>query len=164
MILGIERVIDVHEVEPGRFYLQSYYDEDPVLFQCLLVGEREGVRDLKALRFAPGSQQPVSVASLPDGGPVVALPEVHIRVDAPSLSGTNHTASLRSGMFLVSGDEAFVAVRQGFIDRAIINISTGRPAVGRGPQRWIAFSRWLLVIDDNGVEIAIASFGETEPT
>ena len=85
----------------------------------------------------------------------------HETVASPS---TNHTTSLRSGMFIVSGTEAFIAVPQSFRKWTLINISTGRPVVGHWNSDWAAFTRWLLVIDDNGEEIAVASFGETEAT
>ncbi|MGU3389842.1 hypothetical protein [Sphingomonas sp. M1A8_2b] len=165
MLLGIERVIANHEIEPGRFYLAPHYDGEPVLFQCIRIGETsEGQPDLKALRFSPGTQYPISLESIPHDGPLVALPEVHVRIDAPSLTATNHTSSVRSGMFLVAGNEAFVAAPQGFREWALINISTGRPAVGRWREDWAAFSRWLLVIEDNGEEIPIADFTGTETT
>jgi hypothetical protein len=163
MILGIERVVDVREVEPGRFYLRLDYNEDPEVFQCICIGERDGgVPDLKALRFAPGTDRPLGIESLPDHGPVVALPEVHIRVDAPSMFGTNYTSSIRAETFLVSGNEAFVAAPTGFRGWSLINISNGRPVIDNWKADWVAFSRWLLVIDDNGEEIPIASFGETD--
>lgn len=163
MILGIERVIPNREIEPGRFYLTPHYDEEPVLFQCIRMGETsDGEPDLRALRFSPGTQYPISLDSIPHNGPLVALPKVHVRIDAPSLSATNHTASVRSGMFLVAGDEAYVAATHGFREWSLVNISTGRPAVGRWREDWAAFSRWLLVIEDNGEEISIADFTGTE--
>lgn len=164
MILGIKRVIDVREVEPGRFYLRlDYNEEDATVFQCIRVGERDdGVPDLKALWFTPGTNRPLGIESLPHNGPVVELPEVHIRVDAPSMFASNYTSGVRAGMFFVSGEEAFVAAPLDFRGWTTINISTGRPVVGNWTADWLAFSRWLLVIDDNGEEITIASFGETQ--
>lgn len=162
MLLGIERVIANHEIQPGRFYLAPHYKDDPVLFQCVRAGETaDGEPDLKALRFSPGTEYPIGLESIPHDGPLVALPDVRVRVDAPSLTATNHTSSVRSGMFLVSGDEAFVAAPYGFREWALVNISTGRRVPGRWTADWAAFSRWLLVIEDNGEEIPIADFGET---
>lgn len=163
MILGIERVISNREMEPGRFYLAPHYDDEPSLFQCVRMGERsDGEPDLLALRFAPGTQYPLALESIPHDGPLVALPEVHIRIDAPSLKATNHTSSVRSGMFLVAGNEAYVASPHGFREWKLINISTGRPVVGHWREDWAAFSRWLLVIEDNGEEIPIADFTGSE--
>ncbi|CAN5588371.1 hypothetical protein BH10PSE14_BH10PSE14_33710 [soil metagenome] len=158
MILGIERVTDVREVEAGRFYLRLNYNEDPSLFQCIRVGNDDD--DIRALWFNPGTDSPLGIEDLPDHGPVVALPDVHIRVDAPSMVGSNRTTSTRPGMFLVSNDEAFVVAPNGFRGWSVINISTGLPVANRWSPDWIAFSRWLLVIVDNGEEIPIASFGE----
>lgn len=65
-------------------------------------------------------------------------------------------------MFLVAGNEAYVAAPHGFREWSLVNISTGRPTVGRWREDWAAFSRWLLVIEDNGEEIPIADFTGTE--
>ena len=163
MLLGIERVILNREIEPGRFYLAPHYNDESVLFQCIRMGETsDGEPDLRALVFSPGTQYPITLESVPSDGPLVALPEVHIRVDAPSLTATSYTSTVRSGTFLVAGNEAYVAAPQGFRDWALINISTGRPAVGRWREDWAAFSRWLLVIEDNGEEIPVADFTGTE--
>jgi hypothetical protein len=163
MIRGIEQVVDVREVEPGRFYLRLDYDEGTTVFQCIRIGGKEDdVPNLKALWFAPGTDRPLGIEDLPNHGPVVALPEVHIRVDAPSMSGTNYTSNVCAGTFLVSSDEAIVAVPTGSRGWTMVNISTGRPIADNWRADWVAFSRWLLVIDDNGEEIPIASFGEAE--
>ena len=163
MILGIERVVDVRQVVPGRFFLRLDYNEDPVVFQCVRIGERDGGEpDLRALWFAPGTARPLGIESLPHNGPVVALPEVHVRVDAPSMFASNHISSIRPGMFTVSGDEAFVTVTADSRGWTTYNISTGRPVLSREPADWLAFSRWLLVINDNGEEIPIVSFGDPE--
>jgi hypothetical protein len=163
MILGIERVVDVRDLELGRFYLRFDYNEEPTVFQCVGFGEKEdGVPELRALWFAPQTQRPLGVEGLPSHGPIVALPEVHIRVDAPSMSGTNYTSNVRAGTFFISGDEAFIAVPRQWQSWSLINISTGRRVVDGVQADWVAFSRWLLVINDNGEEIPIASFGEDQ--
>ena len=160
MLLGIEGVIDVRSVEKGRFYLRSDYNDEPVLFKCICVGQGDDGSDtLMAIRFAPGSELPMAIESLPHGGPVVALPEVHIRVDAPSLVATNLNSGIRSGMFLIAGEEAFVAVPQNFRSWSLINVTKGEHVDGEWGKNWIAFSRWLFVIKDSGEEITISSFG-----
>lgn len=160
MILGIERVVDAGQCEPGRFYLKLNYNDDPSVFQCIRIGE--GDNDLMALWFTPGTDHALGLETLPDQEPVVALPQVHIRVDAPSMLASNRTTSIRPGMFLVSNDEAFVVASNGFRGWSVINISKGLPVAKRWSPDWIVFSRWLLVIEDNGEEIPIASFGENE--
>jgi hypothetical protein len=161
MILGIERVIDAGQCEPGRFYLKLNYKDDPSVFQCVRIGEDDS--DLMALWFSPGTDRPLGLETLLEHEPVVALPQVHIRVDAPSMFASNHTTSIRAGMFLVSNDEAFVVATTGFRGWSVLNLSTGLPVAKRWSPDWIAFSRWLLVIEDNGEEIPIASFGEFAP-
>lgn len=159
MLLGIERVVDAGECEPGRFYLKLNYNDDPSIFQCVKVGDDDD--DLMALWLTPGTDRPLGLETIPDHEPLVALPPVHIRVDAPSMYASNRTTAIRPGMFLVSNDEAFVVAPSGFRGYSTINISTGLPVPKRWAPDWLAFSRWLLVIEDNGEEIPIASFGET---
>ena len=145
----------------ATWYQPSYCHEASV-FQCIRVGENEGGNpDLRALVFKPGDEQPFSIESL-QSGPVVALPDVHVRIDPPSITATNYTDNLYAGMFMVSGEEAFVAVANGFRNWALINISNGRPVVGNRLQDWISFSRWMLVVEDESEEIRIASFGVEE--
>lgn len=164
MIRGLQRIVRSTEVEPGRFYLRQQYNDDPALFQCVQTGETiENAPELKAMRFAPGSPNPLGLEDLPHHEPVVELPEVHIRVDAPSLVGSSDTSGIRSGMFLIGGNEAYVAAPLGFRHWGLVNISTGRVVQAGWSEPWVAFSRWLLVIDDEkGEEIPIASFGESE--
>lgn len=161
MILGFNRIIDAREMVVGRFYLGYDYNSDPILFQCVQVGELpNGNPDLRSLRFAPETSFPIGLEAAPYRGPLVALPDVHIRIDAPSMVGTSHTSAVRAGMFIVAGDEAFVAAPTEFRGWTLMNLATGQPAPARFDEGWIAFSRWLLVIEDNLEEIPIASFGQ----
>ena len=163
MILGIRRVVDVRDLEPGRFYLRLDYGNDPVLFQCIRMGENpDGTPDLKALWFNPTDERPIGLEDIPHSGPVVSLPDVKVRVDPPTLIASKYTSHVRPGMFLVAGDEPFLVVpyNRGWIT---VNMATGRPVESNWNGEWVAFSRWLLMIDDNGQEIEIAAFGKDDP-
>lgn len=161
MVLGLQRIIEARDMEPGRFYLKQSYDNEPVIVQCIKTGRMVDDNPVhETVRFAPGTQYPIGFESVPDYGPVVALPDVKVRVDAPSIVSSSASSSIRAGMFLVSGDEAYIAAPLEFRNWALVNLSTGRTVEGQWRQSWISFSRWLLVIEDNGEEIPIASFGD----
>jgi hypothetical protein len=163
MLLGIKGVINVRDIEKGRFYLTTEYGGEPALFQCIYFGVSNEPETLMALRYPSSTDLPLRLESLPDGGAVVALPDVHVRVDAPSLTATNFTSSITPGMFFVAGEEAFVAVPRSYRGVwTVINISRGEATTGGWRENWAAFSRWLFVIEDNGEEIPISSFGDTE--
>lgn len=162
MLLGLQSVIDADELQIGKFYLRTTHNGDSILFQCVVVGEDEEGNDrLAALSFSPGSKWPVSVDELPDYGPVVSLDNVAIRVDAASASGTNFSGSIKQNLFFVAGADAFVVapIRAGWIT---FNLMTGRRIPINWKMNWISFSRWIIVMDDNGEEISIANFDEEE--
>lgn len=69
-------------------------------------------------------------------------------------------SGFRAGLFLVMGDEAFVAASLGRLHWKLFNLNTGHAATGTAPNSWVSFSRWLLVVEENGEEIPIASFGD----
>jgi len=160
MILGLDRVIRGHEAEVGRFYLEPVYDGEPRLFQCVVAGKVvDGEAVKQALYFVPQEQPSIVLADFPWTDSIVALPDVHVRVDPPSIAGSSSISSLSGGMFFIMGDEAFVTAGMGFRWR-MMNVSTGKAVEGAHPTSWVSFSRWLLVVQESGEEIPIASFGE----
>lgn len=159
MILGIDGVIRVQDAEVGRFYLEPVYGAEPRLFQCVSTGKVvDGEPANQALYFFPGEELSVVLDDLPYLNPVVAMPDVYVRVDPPSITGSSNMSSFSAGNFLAIGDEPFVTAHEGFRQWRMMNLNTGRPA--QGPTgSWVSFSRWLLVVEENGEEISIASFG-----
>lgn len=161
-ILGLRSVIDIDQIEVGRFYLRTNYGGDQILFQCVVAGQDEAGRDqLASLSFSPGSRWPISVDELPSHGPVVSLDNVAIRVDAASALDTNYSGSVRPNLFFVADTEAYIVApaSRGWIT---FNITTGRRIPPNWQKSWISFSRWIIVMNDTGEEISIASFGEED--
>lgn len=158
-VLGLNEVIPARDAEPGKFYLHERYDTDPEVFLCFLTGgEIDGVPETKALYFTPDEDQKFSMHLPPTHEPLVALPEVHVRVDAPSLSASSGSSSIRTGMMFVVGDEPFVAAPLEFRHWTSINLSTGRAVQIDRNKAWASFDRWQLVIFDQDEEVVIANF------
>jgi hypothetical protein len=142
--------------------LAELHGSDPQLFQCVRTFDDAGNVVRKGLYFSNDKQVGNYIDDLPDYRPIVSLPEVHIRVDPPSATGSSGSATISKGTFFVSGLEAFVAATVGYRFWTVINLSTGQDARRERPTSWVSFSRWLLVVEENGEEIPIASFGEAK--
>jgi len=161
VILGIEGVVQSHEVEPGRYYLEPSYSGEARLFQCIQTADQmDGNPVCKAVYFFPSEERSLTFGDLPYDGPLVAMPPVKIRVDPPTIIGSGRSVSYSAGMFFIMDGEAYVTAHLDRYGWAAVNISTGRTVEGQISHQWIAFSRWLLIVEENGEEIPIASFGE----
>jgi hypothetical protein len=159
MILGIAGVVRVQDANVGQFYLEPVYGAEPRLFQCVNTGKIvDGESVNQALYFFPGEEMSIALEDFPFYNPVVAMPNVHVRVDPPSISGSSNMSTISAGQFLVVGNEPIVTAREGFRHWRMMNLDTGKPAEGPTGS-WVSFSRWLLVVEENGEEIPIASFG-----
>lgn len=158
-VLGLKEVIPARLAEPGSFYLHERYEEDPVIFLCYLTGaEVEGVPEKKALYFTPDEEPKASIYLAPSHEPLIALNSVHVRVDAPSLSATSASSSIRSGTMFVMGDTPYFAAPLEFRHWVAINLSTGRAEQVNRNEPWATFDRWQLVLIDDEEEVVIANF------
>lgn len=162
MIRGLLGVVPWKAAAPGRFYLRQGYGTGPTLLQAVLPAQQQdGSEGLEALYITHRDAQPLELGGLSGIDPVVALFDVHVRVDPTSLVGGRHSISARPGSLLIAGDiPVLVAThgRRGYW--AYVNLDTGECMPGEPSEDWLMFSRWFLVIDDEaGEEVTIASFG-----
>lgn len=163
MIRGIVGIVPHHAMEVGRFYMAPAYRDGNWLFQCVQTSEPfEGDFRRKALFMTAGGKPDLGLHELPYQTPVVALDEVHVRVDPTSLDRSAFDTSLYRGLFLIRDDEAIIcAPTDPVLGWAAVNISTGRTVEGILGSNWLSFSRWSLVMDDeDGDELTLVSFGE----
>ncbi len=161
MIRGIEGVVAVADLEIGRFYLAAREDEEPTLFQCVEFhgrGAEEAQR--MALTFPYGEAKGIDLLALDVDEGIVALSEVFVRVDPPSARESGGRSRVALNVLLVAGREPCIAVGIGVRDHVVFNLATGQVVEQRRMADWVAFTRWSLVVDQAGEEIAIASFGE----
>lgn len=159
-LLGIEKVISAREAQPGRFYLQEQYNEDPVLMLCFLTGERvDNIPETKALYFQPNQDRKLAIHLMPTYEPIVELPKVHVRVDGLSLSATSTSSSIQSGMMLIAADVPLIVAPLEFRNWYLIDLNSGGVSQVDRAQPWAAFDRWQLIIEDAGEEVVIADFG-----
>lgn len=167
MIRGFIGVVPNHAVQPGRFYMAPAYQGQNDLFQCVQTDEPldEGFR-LKALFMTQGGTPDIALQDLPNQTPLVALDEVYVRVDPTSLDRSAFDTSTYRSLFLVRDDEAIICAPTGYVHGfAPVNITTGRTVVENLGLNWLSFSRWSLVMDDEeGDELTIATFGGTDPS
>ena len=165
MIRGIAGVVPARAMEVGRFYMAPAYRDGNWLFQCVQTSELldDGFR-CKALFMTTGGKPDLGLHELPDQTPVVALDDVHVRVDPTSLGGSAFDTSAQRGMFLVREDEAIVCAPTDLVRGwAAVNINTGRVVKGHLGTDWLTFTRWSLVMDDEeGDELTLASFGRAD--
>jgi hypothetical protein len=163
MIRGIVGVIPSHAVEAGRFYMAPNYQGGPRLFQCIQT--QEPIEDSfrkKALIFTESGKPLLCVSDVPDRTPLLALDDVHIRVDPTSLAGDSFNTYLRRGLFVVRDDHAMFCAPAGFREWGVVNLSTGHESSQSIGTNWLTFTRWSLVMDDEaGDELTIASFENT---
>lgn len=164
MIRGVVGVIPHHSMETGRFYMAPNRAGN-WLFQCVQTDEAfEGSYKRKGLFFTTGDQVDLGLSDLPWQSPVLALDEVHVRIDPTSLADSIGTTSLERGMFILDGDTPLLCAPDGFRGWSVVDLSTGRTSAQRSRQNWLSFTRWSLVMDDeHGDELTIASFGRHEP-
>jgi hypothetical protein len=162
MIRGIEKTVQAHEVEVGKFYLApSASNGRPLLFQAVQAGARhQGALKMMALTFSYEGEQEIRLDELDWYDTLVAMPPVHVRVDPPSAIGTGTSSRVKLRTLMVRGDEALIAVQDRFLGHTLMSISSGRVAERNQTFTWVAFSRWSLVVDEAGEEIVIASFGQ----
>lgn len=158
MIRGLVGVVPDHALEPGRFYLATSYGEGAILFQCVQTDEPvdDGFRR-RALVFTTGETVRLELCDLPHHGPFVALDDVHVRVDPTSVAESPFTAHLRSGLFVLDGDQPILCASMGFRGYRAVNLSTGHTINGQVGHGWLSFTRWSLVVDDEaGEELVLA--------
>jgi hypothetical protein len=166
MIRGIAATVRRQELVAGAFYLHPAYNREPFLIQAITAPT--AVQDgspVYGLVFEPGTEDQLSLMELDQATTYALMPEVSIRIDPPSLSGTSRTLSFRRGMFFVSGEVPFVIASSGFRGYSVVNLATGsieHRNFDREP--WVSFNRWQLVVDENGEEVPIASFGAEPQT
>ena len=160
MVLGIERVVLTSDVVAGKFYVAPSFGNFSSILQCVENpgAEREEDR-LLALTFTNNGEEDIFIGGFPSDV-LVELHTVKVRVDPPSVSGSNFTSGLRPRMLVVSGSEAILAAptdNRGFA-WAAVNLSKGQVHSSRSIGDWASFSRWSLVGFDGDEEIEIASF------
>lgn len=161
MMRGIEGVVALAELEVGRFYLAPNQDEEPTLFQCVeFVGRGGGEPRRMALTFPYGEAKGIELLPMDVDSGIVAMPEVSVRVDPPSARESGGRSRVALNVLLVAGTEPCIAVGIGVRDHAVFSLATGRTVEQRRMADWVSFSRWSLVVDQAGEEIAIAAFGE----
>lgn len=166
MIRGMVGVVPNHTMETGRFYMAPAYRGEHWLFQCIQTSDRfEDSFRRKALLMTIAGKPELSLFDLPQDTPVVALDDVHVRIDPTSLSQNAFTTYLDRNMFLVLGDEAIICAPTDHVRGwQAVNITTGQTVVGNVGPNWLSFTRWSLVMDDEeGDELTIASFGGDAP-
>ncbi len=162
MIRGIEGVVQADAIEVGRFYLAPSYTGAPMLFQCIESNEEVVGQSLRAVIFPIDGEGELRLSAIPTNQVVVALTEVAIRVDAPSASGTAFSSTMEAGTFLVAGEEAFLCVPNSRFGWVLVNLTKAEIVAASLQPNWISFSRWSLVMEDGGEEVAITSFGAAE--
>ena len=163
MIRGIIGVIPSHAVEAGRFYMAPSYQGGPRLFQCIQTQEpiEDGFKR-KALIYTESGKTILCFSDVPDHTPLLALDDVHIRVDPTSLADDSSTTRLKRGLFIIRDDHAIFCAPAGFREWGTVNLSTGHLGSGSIGSNWLSFNRWSLVMDDEaGDELTIASFENT---
>jgi hypothetical protein len=161
MIRGISRVIHAQDALQGRFYVELHYSGEPILFQYLVtVDPRTRVEIKMALIFTVGGKPSLSLSEFESNGPLAEMRDVHIRVDASSLSGNHSRNTIENSLFFIKGDEAYVAAPTGYRGWRVVNITAGGLATSSSLINWLSFSRWQLVIDEDGQEIPIVEFGK----
>ena len=165
MVLGVSRAVRAQDAEPGRFYICQSYGMKSVILQCISNEQAEREEDRKlALLFTNGDKNDIYIGGFPSEI-LVELEEVQVRVDPPSISGSKYSTSIRSGMLLLSNDSAILAAStggSGSFSWATINISEGCVQSAKTIGDWVSFSRWSLVVLDDGEEIEIATFEHFE--
>ena len=158
MIRGIERVVLKDGLVAGAFYLCPRYNGDPYLIQA--VTEKLDVEPTHALVFEPGADAPLSITDL-ETTTYVLMPDVSIRVDPPSFSGHAFSRNIRPPMMIVVDDVPYAVALLHYRGHTFVNLTTGvadhNPL---GSNTWASFDRWQLLVDENGEEVPIASFGE----
>ena len=166
MIRGFDRIVAEHELEVGRFYMTHTY-RGPALFQWVQTGQRvdDDYRRMP-LNFTSAGDTDIRLYAGSDGSaPYIRLPDVHIRIDPESVSGSAFSTSIRASMLLVRGEEVFLTVpTTTHFEWSVVNLSTGQLQSGRFDHNWLAFTRWSLVMDDHvGDELTIAEFDLGSP-
>lgn len=161
MIRGILSTVRYESLVPGAFYLQQLYGSGPTLMQVATFHQDNEADRHFGLHFEPGAAQELMISELDQHGYFALMPDVSVRVDPPSITGTPATHNLRAGNFFVSGEVPYVVAYSGRIGHQIVNLATGVMEQRHfAREAWIAFSRWQLVVDENGEEVPIASFGD----
>lgn len=161
MIRGLVSIVPARQMEVGRFYMAPGYQDGNWLFQCVQTDEPldDGFRR-KALFMTTGGKPDIGLHELPYRTPVVALDNVHVRVDPESLKSSAFDTHLRPKLFLVRGTETIICAptdqMRGWVP---VSIDTGRTITTNLGSEYLTFTRWSLVMDDeNGDELTIAEF------
>jgi hypothetical protein len=162
MIRGLLGVVPLAAAEPGRFYLKQGYGTGPTLLQAVLPAKpEEGSTALDALYITYAGEPALEVHSFSGSDPLVALFDVHVRVDPTSLAGSRYSVHPQPGSLLVAGETPVLVASLGQRGHwTYVNLSTGERMPGGPTTDWLMFKRWFLVIDDEAnEEVTIASFG-----
>jgi len=160
-IRGIGSILSYGQAEPGRFYYQRWQDDLAALLQCVRTPQLvDGNPEDVALLFPPAGAA-LSLEDIKWNEPLIAVGDVHVRVDPLSIVGSSSGYSAHAGMFLIHEESALVTIASSYRQWTTVNLSTGRIA-SFPTVNWVAFSRWSLVTDDEhlGEEVMLASFGD----
>lgn len=157
MIRGVLGVVPCDKAEVGRFYLWAGYERENWFFQCVAAegSENDGGAS-KALLLMVGETPRIKLTNLPSYNPLIALYDVHVRVDPTSLDSQSETGPSR---FFLFDDLPAVCANIQNGGWQCINVSTGRLCSSLSFGNKAHFTRWSLVIDDDaGDELTVASF------
>ena len=163
MIRGVIGTVPWHAVEVGRFYMSSAYGAGAWLFQCIRMPEKQDAAPVtKALVFTIGGETELSLKSLPQMSLLVALYDVHVRIDPTSL---NHHFDAGLFRFLLVGDQPIICASHGSSHGwQRVNLVGGRYFTDNEDHNAVSFDRWSLVLDDDtNEELTIASFDALSP-
>lgn len=161
MIRGLIGIVPAREMQVGRFYMEPGDQDGNRLFQCVQTNEPyEDTFRQKALVLTTAGRPEIRLRELPYVTPVLALGDVHVRVDPTSLHKSAFDAFPHRGMFLVrEGEPIICAPSDQYRGWAAVNLNSGRTLPTDLGSSWLTFTRWSLVMDDEkGDELTLVEF------
>jgi hypothetical protein len=131
--------VPAQQIEVGKFYLDTNPGGEPILFQCVEAATVTGEKSIMALVFSPSDSPPVSLTEVGAYDTLIEMPEVHLRIDPPSVTGTGMTTSLKMNTLIIADRQAIIAVGRRYGSWSAIDITTGRNIERALQREWVSF-------------------------
>lgn len=159
MLRDYEGVVGGDAMEVGKFYVQKGYNNIPWLFLRVQRSLGNQAPAEMNLYFTGQDLHGVFLTDPVPHEPALTLPALGVRIDHQSLIGSPYSSTLRGNSLCVSGSDVLFTVNLGkdhYHGTNTFNLASGMQV--ERPSQWIAFSKWSLVMGEEGKETEMIAY------
>ncbi|MDQ0565556.1 hypothetical protein GRI55_06570 [Erythrobacter citreus] len=157
LLKGIVRVVGRSDLEVGKFYASSFPDDEYQVIQIINHVLQDGEQSKLAVIYPQDGGLP-SIGEIPSIEVYSEFPEVSIRIDPMSRTGSCFDQALAKGLFIVSGENAILlATPPRNLGWQSFSITASVTLDAHDMRDWCSFSDWKLVTIEGDEEKVLYS-------